>query len=412
MILHSRPIQSWIGYVLLFGFFVWLSLWNHSKSGIFNYHSEIWADKAGYYVYLPATFIYDWDASKMPDSLAMRTGEGFKELPADNKIFTKYPYGVALLQTPFWLAAYAINGADSTGFEPIFHKSVDVAAVFYLVCSIFLLLRLLRRFGSNGSLAVGLVLLGTNLLYYSVGETGMSHVFSFFAFSLFLYGITHPDFGVAHRPTILTALAIALIVVVRPMNVLFAVPIFFYFQRFNFAKYLLLTLYAVPLGALLVLPQLMYYNYITGSLVSYSYQNEGFIYWNAPRVLEVLFAPNNGLFAYSPLLLVYVLMALPQWRTHGIQLAMLGLYVYLYASWHSYMLGCGFGHRAIIDLLPLLSIGVVRVIDSYRNLHGAFVALVAALVVLNIRLTFVYDTCFYGKMDWDWAWYLGFVFKL
>jgi hypothetical protein len=56
-------------------FFATLNL--HSRSGEFNYHSEIFSDKAGYQVYLPALFIYNFNATEFPDSIEFRTGEGF-----------------------------------------------------------------------------------------------------------------------------------------------------------------------------------------------------------------------------------------------------------------------------------------------------------------------------------------------
>ena len=40
---------------------LFLTFNKHSKSGYYNYHSEIWADKAGYYVYLPAVFKFNFN---------------------------------------------------------------------------------------------------------------------------------------------------------------------------------------------------------------------------------------------------------------------------------------------------------------------------------------------------------------
>jgi len=33
----------------------------HRNNGYFNWKSEIWADRAGYYIYLPAFFMYHFD---------------------------------------------------------------------------------------------------------------------------------------------------------------------------------------------------------------------------------------------------------------------------------------------------------------------------------------------------------------
>ncbi|MBK6858838.1 MAG: hypothetical protein IPG95_00905 [Saprospiraceae bacterium] len=127
-------------FLSIFIFLVTLALNRHSKAGLYNYHSEIYADKAGYNVYLPATFIYSFNANAFPDSIDIKTGNGFRLDKTNNKVITKYPYGVALLQAPFWLIAYFID-RDKTGYSKIFHSAVDVSAVFYLLIGIFLFIK-------------------------------------------------------------------------------------------------------------------------------------------------------------------------------------------------------------------------------------------------------------------------------
>ena len=62
---------------LFYFFTVFLTLNRHSRTGIQNYHSEIWADKAGYYIYLPSFFIYNFDGKKLPKKIDTFTGNGF-----------------------------------------------------------------------------------------------------------------------------------------------------------------------------------------------------------------------------------------------------------------------------------------------------------------------------------------------
>ncbi|MCF8229989.1 MAG: hypothetical protein K9J24_13665, partial [Bacteroidales bacterium] len=80
-------------------------------------------------------------------------------------------------------------GQERNAFSPVYHWSLNVAAVFYLMAGMLLLGLFLKKHFRK--LVVWLVLFsilaGTNLFYYSMDETGMSHVYSFFLFSLFLY---------------------------------------------------------------------------------------------------------------------------------------------------------------------------------------------------------------------------------
>ncbi|HAV25632.1 MAG TPA: hypothetical protein DCX01_05600 [Bacteroidetes bacterium] len=62
-------IRDKIVFGLLFLFLLFVSLNRHSKHPAFEYHSEIFTDKAGYHVYLPAFFYYDMNGQKMPEDI-------------------------------------------------------------------------------------------------------------------------------------------------------------------------------------------------------------------------------------------------------------------------------------------------------------------------------------------------------
>ena len=81
----------------------------HHGKGQYNFRSEIWADRAGYYIYLPALFIYHFDAKNCPEKIDERTGYGFVIDQKNNTINTKYNYGVAALVSPFFLVAYVMS---------------------------------------------------------------------------------------------------------------------------------------------------------------------------------------------------------------------------------------------------------------------------------------------------------------
>lgn len=65
---------------------LWLCLNLHSRTGYFTYKSEIFGDKAGYYIYLPATFVFKFEANQVSDTLSDAVGNGF--LIQNGKIFT------------------------------------------------------------------------------------------------------------------------------------------------------------------------------------------------------------------------------------------------------------------------------------------------------------------------------------
>ncbi|MDZ4757174.1 MAG: hypothetical protein SGJ10_03415 [Bacteroidota bacterium] len=58
--------------IVLYALLALLSLNRHSKAVLYSFTSEIWADRAGYFVYMPATFIYNWDADKLPNGITKK----------------------------------------------------------------------------------------------------------------------------------------------------------------------------------------------------------------------------------------------------------------------------------------------------------------------------------------------------
>lgn len=166
---RKSHIRVFSFFLVLYGLLLFLSLNRHSHSGYYNYHSEIWADKAGYYVYLPAALKFNFDASQFPDSIEQKTGFGFKLDKKSNLVLTKYTYGSALMQLPFYLLADLLAeplGYEADAFSPIYYKFIDIAAVTYLMLGlIFLYLFLKKR--SNPLLAgctVLLLVFASNLL--------------------------------------------------------------------------------------------------------------------------------------------------------------------------------------------------------------------------------------------------------
>ncbi|HOY91338.1 MAG TPA: hypothetical protein PK891_06450, partial [Bacteroidales bacterium] len=78
----------------------------HNRRNLGQWEYPIWADAAAYFVYLPATFIYNYDGSKMPENISAMTGDGFSI--ENDKIVTKVAMGVAILQAPFYAFSYLI----------------------------------------------------------------------------------------------------------------------------------------------------------------------------------------------------------------------------------------------------------------------------------------------------------------
>lgn len=396
-----------IWWFLTYGVLLFLAFNRHSHDTGFNYHSEMWSDKSGYYVYLPATFIYQFDAERLPNKIDSLTGTGF--LVKDGKIRTKYPLGVAICQAPFFLMAHAIAtiapSYENNGFSVPYKKMILVSAVTYCVLAIQLLWPWLLSFSGSRWAAGGLalILLGTNLLYYVVFESGLSHVYSFFLFSLLIYLL----YKRVSLDWLLLVLSLSLSV--RYTNILCIIPL--YFMRPANYRFQLSPFSFIPL-ILAVVPhalQLVYNQYVYDSISLDSYHNEGFVYWWKPRIATVWFAPNNGLFLYTPFWLILLFAQFKQFKnplSKG-SIAVFALITLLYASWWAPELGCAFGHRGFTEYLPFFLPGFLSLVRTYGPLKKTLLTGAAILCSLyTLKLMFSYDYCYYGSHHWDWSFYI------
>jgi hypothetical protein len=393
-----------------------LALNRHSNTSPGTYHSEIWADKAGYNVYLPALFIYDYDASKFPEGTEKHIGYGFTLDSVSHKVITKYPYGLALMQSPFWLVAHFIS-PHNDGFSLYYQKAIDFAGSFYLTLGLFFLFFTINRY-RNIPISIMLsilIALSTGIFYYGIYETGMSHIYSFCCMSIILFLGLNPQ--KTTRNILLLAFTSALYIIIRPLNAVFLIPlVLMLFMNGEltlwkdiFKSYTPKTfIISVLTISLLILPQLLYYHYAYGSFVTNSYQNEPFFFPSLSRITELLFSPNNGLFIYYPILLIVLLHTFFIKSSYNkLSLLLILTYVLIYASWWSLSLGCSFGHRAINDIVILF---FMPFIISKKRLSKFLVISLIMCSLINLKFIFSYDTCLHTSMNWDFAEYKAILF--
>jgi hypothetical protein len=418
--------------VFLFTILLFLTFNKHSKSNYFNFHSEIWADKAGYNVYLPALFKYNFDPHQFPDSIDSKTGHGFKLDYENKKIQTKYTCGIAILQTPFYLLADILSeplGYESDGYSPIYFGIINIASVFYFLIALIFFYKFLRNYFSITvtTLTITTIFLGTNLYYYIIDDTGMSHGYSFFLFSAYLFFLKKNNFQ--YRFTLfnsfLFGLLIGLIVLIRPTNILFILCIFFFeldnlntikdrLRNIMRIKYTLFTLISF---AIVLLPQLLYWNYLTGSFFHYSYAEEGFS-WLKPQIFKTWFATNNGLFSYNPfylLILLSTILLITQKQRLKIAIPVLVIFLvlsYILSCWYIPSFGCSYGQRSFVEYLPILCLPIgylyERVLKFPVIKQVLFWGLILVIIVFNLKLIYIYDECFYGDY-WDWDIYFNLI---
>lgn len=355
-----------------------LGYWKENKNRI------IVSDVIHYYAYLPATFIYkDIELKFCNGQYADRFW------PVQTPIGKKgimVSMGMSILYSPGFFATQAILnlcGIESDGFTYHYRIGLILMGLIYFALALIFLKNVLRRYFSPlaTSLALLMVGIGTNLFYYATAETTMSHLYSFFLYSAFLYltVLWHekPKYGYS----ILLGLVSGLIVLVRPTNVVIALifvfwnvnnfktlKIKFWVFLHNYKQILVLLLF----GFLIWVPQLLYWKMVSGSYFFYSYGSSQGFYFNNPHILETLFSYRKGWFVYTPMMFLAVLGFVYLWRRQRRFFVPLVIFsivnIYIISSWWSWWYGGGFGLRAYIESYALYSFAFAGFVQSLLDI--------------------------------------------
>ncbi|MBK8557570.1 MAG: hypothetical protein IPL65_18260 [Lewinellaceae bacterium] len=381
----------------------------------------IWSDAEGYYKYLPTVFILG-DVHKMP------AGSVWPLQNEKGEYLDKYTCGVAYFELPFFLLTkqiLAATGQDSSDvFSDAYARSVVVSGVVACFIGLFFLQRALRTKYREPVvfLALMMVFLGTNLFHYASKEMGMSHVYSFALMSFLVWQTP----GFYRNPNLVNSLllggGLGWLVLIRPTNLIIVLFIGLYsvysrrdlLERLVFARRHLLLLLPAGLAAIVSwLPQIWYWHEMAGSWFRYSYTNEGFIYWNKPKMLAVLFDPQNGLFLYSPLVLLLLAVVIGDFRKkqHNAPAILLVFLVctYCFASWWAWWFGGAFGARSYVEWYALLAFPAAGFVERRLVQARGWSKWLAWLVLLflvyySVRMSFLYNSL-PGPWDGaDWRW--------
>ncbi|MCE3295511.1 MAG: hypothetical protein K0R65_1225 [Crocinitomicaceae bacterium] len=391
-IFFSRIRKNWlISLVLLISLFFMGKQSNEHFKAVYGFPRKhaVFSDGSGYYAYLPATFIHK-DARFQflrktivkHDTYDFISGININAGPKD--VVNKYYVGTSILIAPFFGVNYAwqswVNGDPGDGYERTYLGTVSYAAIFYYILGMLALILLLKSYRiSNFTISfliVGLTF-GTSLNYYTVHCPSFSHVYSFFAINWFLY--TARRFALYRKTSSLYVLFMlaALIFLLRPTNILVVLLFPFLFSDWKsftaclgdiFRSKKLHLLGGVLLFGLIVFPQLLNIYLQTGKWGFNTYTNESFEFLTNPKIPEVLFSYRRGLFVYAPFLL---LMIPGFWfffrknpRLFLGWVFVLGLNLYIIASWWCWWYGGGLGMRPLVEFSLLLALPIAFLLEA------------------------------------------------
>ncbi|MCB9196099.1 MAG: hypothetical protein H6598_07720 [Flavobacteriales bacterium] len=387
--------------VILVATVVRFSPWqNAGKSG-----KLISWDVTSYYGYLPAQFIHhDLKLNFVArDSSYYHEHQMFwPERTPNGGYVIKTTMGLSILYSPFFFIA---NGLDedqgkNRGFSQTFEFWLTLSSLFFTILgAIFLRLFLLKHYSdTHVSLTLMIMYLGTNLFYYITIEPLMPHAYSFFLISTFLY-LTHKWFD---KKTLITTIFLGLtygmIVLIRPVNgIVLLFFILYNLEGFSDIKNRLhllgqhipkIVIFSLT-TFLVFLPQLIYWQQITGDFIFNSYPNERFYFGN-PHILDGLFSYRKGWLLYTPMMFFGLIGIFLNSKNRISSIAVVIPSLYVMFSWWNWWYGGSFGCRPVIDFYPILSIGIANFIQfalDSRSLRYSLLSITGLLMVFNLFQT-------------------------
>ncbi len=376
-------------------------------------------DVSGYYFYLPAVFIHHdlkqlrFHEQVLRDYAPTPDFQQAARHPTSGNYVLKYSAGMAVQYLPFFFIAHALAaplGFPADGFSTPYQLAILLGSLLVAGLGLALVRRALRpRFGEwPTALALLSIVLGTNYLNYSAMGGAMSHNWLFTLYATLL--LLTPSFY--QRPTAGRALALGallgLMTLTRPTDVLAAlIPLLWGLRpsapvlraRLAFwrqhGRLLMLALLA---GAAVLSIQLLYWHYVSGNWVVYSYGSQGFS-WLRPHLWDGIFSFKSGWLLYSPLLVLALAgfgnLRLQEPAAFYPLLVFIISFTYVAFAWNEWLYGGSLGQRAMVQTYAVLAWPLAatwRGLLAWWPRRAGVLALVAGLALLagyyNLWLTY------------------------
>ncbi len=380
-----------IGYLFVFSALSY-NLWKDWAS----HPNPFIQDVEQYYSYLIAFFIKHSPGFGFPNSYwLMPTPLGF--------YVPKMSIGLSYLYLPFFFIAHIltwIQGGEMNGYSSIYAYGIYYGGILYVFGGLLVLRLILLRYFNEfiTTLTIASIYLGTNLFYYTLGTSLMSHSFLFTIIILILYGTINWYESGKNKYLFWIAFLCGLTSIIRPTNLIVVlIPVLFGIQYFNnrkilfefYKKRLLLIVPVILLFLLPWLPQMAYWKWYTGSFLFYSYVGETF-HFDSPELVNCLFSYRKGWLIYTPIMVFSVLGSVLLFKRIpnlflSITIVCAGIF-YINSSWWCWWWGGSFGNRGMIEFYGLLAFPMACSYEflSRKIKKGWFIALVSLFIVYNL----------------------------
>lgn len=388
-----------------------------------NIESVLTWDIFGYYLYLPAKFIYNdlaisdqsWLKGLMHTYEPSSTLYQLVTIENGNAVI-KYSSGVAILYAPFFFIAHILApalGYPADGLSAPYQLAILIGSLIWAIVGIIVFSKILRQYFDlfTSSILLLLIIFRTNYFQLTAYDgTLHAHNFLFAFYSFIIYFTIKWHNAPSYKYAILLGIAIGFTILIRPSEATsILIPLLWNLhnkESFK-AKFNLVKKHIAQVGLMIIfcvltyLPQLFYWKSVTGNYFFYSYVNsgEGFDFMT-PYTLKFLFGFRKGWFIYTPLMIFSVLGFYSLFKRKRSLFYTILIFcivnIYIVSSWTCWWYAGGsFSSRSLMPVYSLLAIPLGYFIEDIRlarkSTRYMVSGLLALLVILNLFQT------------WQWA---------
>jgi hypothetical protein len=401
-----------ISLVWLIGMFAYAN-WGNKKG-----NDTLTWDTFGYYLYLPATFIYDdpgitntaWVDSIRVNYNVSSTLYQLAGKSQNGRSIYKYGIGLSLVYLPGFAVAHYLAptfGFTQDGFSKPYQIGVSLASFTWLLLGLFLLQGILARYYEKTTVWISMlaICLGTNLYEIAVLDQKLVHACLFGLHLLVLWLSIKWVETKSWRFTIALGVFLGWGMLIRPTFILaFLLPVFWpVFDKSSWNDWLK-TLFAergkliavLFLSVCVYVIQPLFWKYTTTNWFVYSY-TEGFDLFR-PYTIPFLFSFKKGWLVYTPMMLFAFLGLVFWFRTAQVGKFAVPLFcffsLWLLSSWETWWYGGSFSQRAMVDGMGIWAFGMAAFVGwlaKHSRLRQIVMVTGSLLIVLNLFQTHQYQ---------------------
>lgn len=366
-------------------------------------------DVFGYYLYLPAVFIYD-DPGLKDISWVKEVNEKYNASPSlyqiakvsDTNWAIRFHSGIAIMYAPFFFGGHAyalLTDYEADGFSLPYQWAIIIAGLFYTLAGVWLLRKALLSLFSEKVTAITLVLIfiGSNVFFFCTWGNDAPHIYIFSLYTAIIwltskwYKIPRPIYAIA------LGLITGLTLITRPSEIfILFIPVFWgIWNRTSVIDKLKMiwtrktdVLMIILFTAIAVLPQIIYWKYATGQWIYNSYDDpqSGFNFAN-PRFGYILFGFRKGFYIYSPMMLFATVGFYHLFK----QKRHLFIPILLFFLANVYLISCysslvSYGWRAFVQAHAVMSIPLACLVAWSLEQKKAFKLILFSVLALTLLL--------------------------